>query len=167
MRVDNRFKIMPFHCFCAENCTNYIGQKGYFENEIDFFKCIDLCKYGTLEKIFCDQAESFQMKETKKDYKFFIPEYFVVPKEKKYRPFTLQEFCDIFTIGQPIKYRRKGKVGLEHEIILDGYAHEQIGDQTFTYIYIGVNDYTLDELFEEYEWQESDTGEFKPFGVEE
>ena len=29
-------------------------------------------------------------------------------KEKKYRPYTFREFKDIFTIGQPIKYRRKG-----------------------------------------------------------
>lgn len=167
MRVDNRFKIIPFCCFGAENCTNYIGQKGYFANDIEFFKCMDLCNYGTLEKIFCDQAESFQMKETKKDYKFFIPEYFVVQKEKELRPYTLEEFTEKFTVGQPIKFREKGRVGCERYLILNGYEYEQRNDKTITYIYIGLVGYTFDELFNDYEWQEHYTEDFEPFGVEE
>ena len=167
MRVDNRFKIIPFCCFNADLCENYIGQKGYFENDIEDFKYMDLCKYGTLEKIFCDQAEPFQMKELRKDFKFFIPEYFVVPKEKQFRPYTLEEFTEKFKVGLPIKFREKDKVGCERYLILNGYEHDQRNDQTITYIYIGVVGYTFDELFNEYEWQASDTEEFKPFGVEE
>ena len=43
--------------------------------------------------------------------------------------------------------------------------HEQRNNKTITYIYIGSNRYTLDELFDNYEWQEHYTEDFKPFGV--
>lgn len=38
---------------------------------------------------------------------------------------------------------------------------------TITYIYIGSQGYTLDALFNDYEWQEHYAEDFKPFGVEE
>ena len=52
-------------------------------------------------------------------------------------------------------------------LILNGYRHEQRNNKTITYIYIGSNRYTLDELFNAYEWQEHYTEDFQPFGVEE
>ena len=167
MKLDKRFKVLPFCCFGAEKCAKYIGQKGYFTNNIDFFKNIDLCIYGTLEEVYGDQADSFQMRDNRKYFRYFIPEYFVMPKEKQYRPYTLMEFTEKFTMGQPIKFRPKGKVGYERFLILNGYEHEQRGEQTFTYIYIGLSGYTLDELFNAYEWQEHYTEDFEPFGVEE
>ena len=57
MRVDNRFKVLPYCCFNADLCEEYLGHNGYFENDIEDFKCMDLCKYGTLEKIYCDKAQ--------------------------------------------------------------------------------------------------------------
>lgn len=167
MKLDERFELLPFCCFGAEKCVKYIGQKGYFTNNIDFFKNIDFCIYGTLEEVHAEQADSFQM-YNRKFFRYFIPEYFVVkPEEKKYRPYTFQEFCDKFTVGRPIKYRRKGNVGCERYLILNGYEHEQREGQTFTYIYIGPIPYTFDELFRAYEWQEHYTKDFEPFGVEE
>lgn len=166
MQLDKRFKAFPFCCFTAENCSEYINQKGYFANNISSFRDINSCTYGTLEKNFCDRANSFQIKENKTEYSFFIPEYFVKPKEKQYRPYTFMEFTDKFTVGRPIKYRRKGKVGWECYLILNGYRHEQHNDQTITFIYIGSYPYTLNQLFKDYEWQEHYTEDFKPFGVE-
>ena len=57
--------------------------------------------------------------------------------------------------------------GCERYLVLNGYMHERYNDndQTITYIGLGSGGYTLQELFEEYEWQASDTEEFKPFGV--
>ena len=100
-------------------------------------------------------------------YAYCLPVELVTPKEKEFRPYTLKEFFDKFTVGQPIRFRRKGVLGCERYLILNGYIHERYNDQTITYINIGSGGYTLQELFEEYEWQESDTEEFKPFGVEE
>ena len=167
MELDKRFKVLPFCCFGAEKCNKYINQKGYFSNDIGDFKCIDLCKYGTLEKIYSDQPDPFHAKEAFIDFKHFIPECFVKPKEKKFRPYTFMEFTDKFTVGQPIKFRQKGAEGYERYLILNGYQHEQHEGRTVTYIYIGSYGYTLDALFNDYEWQEHYTEDFKPFGVEE
>ena len=166
MELDKRFTVLPFCCFNAKKCAIYIGHKGYFTNNIDFFKNIDFCIYGTLEEVYAEQADSFQM-DNRKFFRHFIPECFVKPKEKKFRPYTFMEFTDKFTIGRPIKFRPKGEVGWERYLILNGYVHEQRGDQTFTYISIGSCGYTLDELFNAYEWQEHYTEDFEPFGVEE
>ena len=75
------------------------------------------------------------------------------------------EFNDKFTVGQPIKFRKKGEVGNERYLILNGYSHNEILGETTTDIYIGRGAYTLDELFTKYEWQEHYTEDFEPFGV--
>lgn len=168
MKLDERFRVLPFCCFGTDKkaITNHIGKKGYFANRISLFNNIKLCKYGTLGTVLGDQQESFYMNETEETFSFFIPECLVKPKEKKYRPYTLMEFTKKFTIGQPIKFRIKGKVGCERYWILIGYQHEQYNEQTVTYINLGSGGYTLQELFEEYEFQEHYTEDFKPFGVE-
>lgn len=51
--------------------------------------------------------------------------------------------------------------------ILTGYRESQYDDRSVTHVYIGSCPYTLEELFEEYEWYDDDTKDFKPFGVEE
>lgn len=86
---------------------------------------------------------------------------------KKYRPFTLMEFTDKFPVGHPIKFRPKGEAEREMYLILLGYRLALSKDQTIPYISIGHFTYLLDELFDEYEWQETDTGGWKPFGVED
>lgn len=169
MELDKRIKALSdiLTCFDIEKAKQFIGQNGYFANTISYFSDIKFCKYGTLKSVLGDRQESFYMSETDEGFSFFIPECFVEPKEKQYRPYTLMEFCDKFTVGQPIKFRQKGAEGYERYLILNGYQHEQHEGRTVTYIYIGSYGYTLDALFNDYEWQEHYTEDFKPFGVEE
>ena len=86
---------------------------------------------------------------------------------KQFRPYTLTEFKNKFTVGRSFYFRKKGEEGCEVYSILSGYHHEQYKDQTITYIYIGYCKFTLDELFNDYEWQDPATGDWKPFGIEE
>lgn len=167
MELDKRIKSKEdiLTCFDIEKAGQFLGHKGYFANVNSSYQNLDNKAYGILTEI-KDAAYSFKM-DNNEYWRFFIPEIILKPKEKKYRPYTLMEFNDKFTTGQPIKFRPKGKVGWERYLILNGYVHEQRGDQTFTYIYIGISGYTFDELFNAYEWQEHYTEEFKPFGVEE
>lgn len=164
-RIDSLSDIFNFSD--VENAKQFIGQKGYFTNTIYFFKDLQSCKYGTLINVFNDSVSynTFRRKEDGAYYEFFIPESFLKPKEK-YRPFTLEEFQKIFTIGQAIKFRKKGEKKDEWLSILTGYWNHQIEDEVITYILIGPVQYTLDELFEEYEWHDPDTGEWDLFGVE-
>ena len=62
--------------------------------------------------------------------------------------------------GKPLQRLKK---------VVNGYRYAQNYDQILTYIYLGPFTHTLDELFDkyEYEWQESGSIVWKPFGVEE
>ena len=168
MQLDKRFKVLPFCCFGTDKkvITNHIGKKGYFANTISYFSDIKFCKYGTLGSVLDDRQESFYMSETGETFSFFIPECFVKPKEKKYRPYTLQEFLQKIPIGKPIIFRQKGTTKYEKCLIINGYSCEDWSGLPTPYICIGNIMYSLDALFIDYEYKNDYTEDFKPFGVE-
>lgn len=172
MELDKRIKALSdiLTCFDVERAKEFLGEKGYFAGDLYCFMNLQRsCLYGTLANVFDDPDDVFQRKEDRIYYPYFVPECLLKIKEKQYRPYTFMEFTDKFTVGQPIKFRRKGKVGHERYLILNGYEHELDGlhdDQTITYVYIGAIPYTFNELFKNYEWQEHYTEDFNPFGVE-
>ena len=165
MELDKRFKVLPFCCFGTEKkvVTNHIGKKGYFANEISSFRDINLCIYGTLEAVHGDQAESFEMRDNRKFYRYFIPECLVKPKEKQYRPFTLNEFLHIYELGDIVTFRCKYN---DHRYagIVTGYETDKEGDKAI--IHIGCYSYLLSVLFTDYERINSEEGKWVPFGVE-
>ena len=165
MELDKRFKVLPFCCFGTEKrvVTNHIGEKGYFANEISSFCDINICKYGTLGSVLGDQQESFYMSETEESFSFFIPEYFVKPKEKQYRPFTLNEFLHIYELGDIVTLKCKYN---DHRYagIVTGYEAEKDGDKAI--MHIGCYSYLLSVLFTDYERLNTE-GEWVPFGVDE
>lgn len=173
MELDKRFKVLPFCCFGTDKrvVTNHIGKKGYFANDIDFFKSIDLCEYGTLEKIYCDEAKSFQMREKTTSFRFFIPECFVKPKEKNYRPYTLNEFLDKYTVCANIRIRQRdrtyqyfGKL-IGYEFPTDPNTGKQKGDNDAV-VCIGGYSFKLTELFTDYEQYDNMKDIWVPCGVE-
>lgn len=169
MELDSRIKSLPdvLTCFDIEKAKKFLGEKGYFAGDLYCFTdLVRSCPYGTLANILDDPDDTFQMKENSIYYPYFIPEFSLKPKEKRYRQYTFMEFTAIFTIGRPVKFRKKGAVGQERYLILNGYSHVQRGNVTTPFIYMGSTPYTLDELFRAYEWQEHYTEDFKPFGVE-
>ena len=163
MELDKRFKVLPFCCFGTDKkvITNHIGKKGYFANLISSFRDIRFCQYGTLGIVLGDQQESFCMNETGATFSFFIPECFVKPKEKKFRPYTLEEFCN--EGFEVVVFRHKNDESLEYHVRYNGYLKY---DNDVYVIIFGNKLYQLNELFENYEYLDDD-GEWKPFGVEE
>ncbi len=168
MKLDSRIKALSdiLTCFDTERAEQFIGQKGYFADYHSAFTDLSDRDVGLLTEI-RDHDYTFHREEKGGYFRFFLPESCLKPKEKKFRPYTLEEFEDEFTIGRPIKFRKKGEVENEKYLILNGYSHRQINGERITYIYIGSNLYALDELFENYEFQSHFTEEFEPFGVEE
>ena len=168
MELDKRIKSLSdvLTCFDVERAKEFLGEKGYFAGDLYCFTDLQSCYYGTLTDACDDQAGPFHMREDNAYHQHFIPECLLKIKEKQYRPYTFMEFTNKFTVGQPIKFRQKGAEGYERYLILNGYQHEQHEGRTVTYIYIGSYGYTLDALFNDYEWQEHYTEDFKPFGVE-
>ena len=168
MELDKRIKSLSdiLTCFDVERAKEFLGEKGYFAGDLYCFTDLQSCTYGTLTDACDDQAGPFHMREDNAYHQHFIPECSLKSKEKQYRPYTFMEFTDKFTVGQPIKFRQKGAEGYERYLILNGYQHEQHEGRTVTYIYIGSQGYTLDALFNDYEWQEHYTEDFKPIGGE-
>ena len=163
MELDKRIKSIDSIRSFNTNNDDCLGKFGYFTNFITNFDDLNSIRKGICS--FKDGSQ-FPFYEGDQSFQFFIPEFSLKPKEKKYRPYTFIEFTDKFTVGQPIKFRRKGMIGHERYLILNGYEHERDCDQTITYVYIGPISYTFNELFNNYEWQVHYTEDFEPFGVE-
>ena len=145
-----------------------LHEKGYFTDDITSFIDLKNCRYGELinhDDNHYSYCCEFNGGDTIAWFAFYIPESSLKREEKQYRPYTLMEFKDKFNIGQPISFRKKGEVGNERYLILNGYSNCKLFDEITTDIYLGRGAYTLDELFNKYEWQASDTEDFQPFGV--
>ena len=170
MELDKRFKVLPFCCFGTEKCEKYIGQKGYFAKRISYFSDINSCKYGTLEKIDSDQ-EPFYLNETEQYFSFFIPECLVKPKEKNYRPYTLNEFLDKYRVCANIRIRQRdrtyqyfGKL-IGYGFPTDPNTGKQNGDND-AIVCIGGYSFKLTELFTDYEQYDNMKDIWVPCGVE-
>lgn len=174
MKLDPRIILLTDIITCfdtgSEKTKKNIGKKGYFSFRLGSFYDLSICDYGTLDLI--DTAnrnddhgsdDVFHRKENDCYYSFFIPDSSLLkPKEKKYRPYTFKEFKDIFTIGQPIKYRRKAYRELIHNVMFIGYREDNMG----LIVLLGNAAYSLEELFEQYEYFFENGKTWVPFGVE-
>lgn len=167
MKLDKRIidRKYIYDCFNADKAKELIGEDCYMTNDIELFKDLGRINIYKLDKI----EDGFYNAEEDEYFDFCLPVRWLKPeeKQKQFRPYTFMEFTDKFTVGQPIKFRRKGMVGHERYLVLNGYEHERDSDQTITYVYIGPIPYTFNELFRDYEWQEHYTEDFEPFGVEQ
>ena len=150
-----------FTCFDTECAEQYIGKQGYFTNCYTLFANINSLVKGTLTKI-CDSSvnEKYATNVGEKYYSFFLPEDYLKPEEKVFRPCTLDEFG--LNIGDLIKFRRKGDNDFEVCTMYMGYRKN--GDVK---VLLGECYYSLEELFSNYEWYDNDSDTWEPFGVEE
>ena len=104
LKLDKKIESLSdiFNFSDVEKAKQFIEQKGYFTNNIYFLENIQqLCQYGTLTYVYSTAFayNTFRRKEDGAYYEYFIPESFLKPKEKKFRPYTLEELpikvCDI------------------------------------------------------------------------
>ena len=157
MKLDKRIinGKRPLTCFDIEEAEKYIGKLCYMCDEYNLFYQLNLIEPAILMGV--EDCEIPFHYGQDKQAEFCLPCDWIT---KEYRPYTIDEFYERFQMGEPIRYRRKGDV-LVRCLILNRYA-----DSEGT-VYIGNILYTLDELFNRYEWYEDYTEDFKPFGVEE
>lgn len=169
MKLDPRIKSMSdiLTCFDIEQANNFLGEKGYFAEALANFNYLDIRKYGTLTDV---RNDDYPFREGNDEYwSLFIPESRLKTKEKKFRPFTIEEFRQKFTIGQSIKYRHKENIVLENETLFVGFEFLPGNDYhggAITRVLIGHFCYGLDELFAKCEYKDVQ-GKWVPFGIEE
>lgn len=142
--------------------SDLIGTTVYASNSIEDFQDLDRCKKGIVDHI--NSPHGFAVTFENDDTLFFdfvIPGFSVKVEEKVFRPCTLDEFG--LHIGDLIKFRRKDDHNFEICTMYMGYRRKNGGVN----VLLGNNYYTLKELFEDYEWYDSDSHTWEIFGVEE
>lgn len=161
LELDPRIKDRKFifDCFNADEAKKYIGKECYLTDWLAGFGGVEILKIGKLTAInanglfFCGSDA----------YTYCLPVEFVAPKEKKYRPYTLEEFTSKFIVGGLVKFRPKDEPEVRQCLVLLGYKCTP----KYTFIYIGNSAYTLNDLFNHFEWYDDNAGQWKPFGIPE
>ena len=173
MELDKRIKDIGTIQTILRYDVNCIGCKGYFFDEFIQTKDLSKCRYGELIDITThDDRNDLCFKAEYEEglvgfYRFFIPESDLEPIEKKYRPFSLEEFSNIFKVGDLIVFKGKGCCDEVKVAMFTGYITdvERIDDKTpgACEVMLGIFHYSLFSLFEDFE--RFYNGRWLPFGV--
>lgn len=171
MKLDKRIikGKKPLDCFDVDIARQFIGKKGYFSHYVNNYADLKNTALGTLEGTGDTFHESFCCTEEPFDnyyYEFFLPAEWVKEPEKKYRPFSIEEFLKIFNTGDLVEFRYKDSDEFKCAMFT-GYITdvERIDDKTpgACEVMLGIFHYSLFSLFEECELFYN--GEWQPFGV--
>jgi len=175
MKLDKRIKDIGTIQTILRYDVNCIGCKGYFFDEfVDIKDLSRCCRYGELVNITTDCHENdlcfkAKLKSDTNFFRFFISEADLEPIEKKYRPFSLEEFSNIFKVGDLIVFKGKGCCDEVKVAMFTGYITdvERIDDKTpgACEVMLGIFHYSLFSLFEDFE--RFYNGRWLPFGVVE
>lgn len=159
----------PLDCFDAENSElikPFLNKEGYFSNNLENFCLLDGCFKRLLSNVFKERKSCFTDDEGR-DWKFFLPVEWVKESEKKYRPYSLEEFSNIFKVGDLIVFKGKGCCDEVKVAMFTGYITdvERIDDKTpgACEVMLGIFHYSLFSLFEDFE--RFYNGRWWPFGV--
>ena len=172
MELDSRIKEgkKPLTCFDVDIAKQFIGKKGYFSHYIDNYADLKNTVLGTLGSTGDTFHESFCCAEEPFDnyyYEFFMPAEWVKEPEKKYRPFSLDEFSNIFKIGDLVEFRYKDSDEVKCAMFT-GYITDvdRIDDKNpgSCELMLGCFHYSLLSLFEKCELFLD--GKWQPFGIE-
>ena len=176
MKLDKRIKALTDIQSITDGCHDweFMTKKGYFAESITEFENLKKCVYA--EYIgYREHERCFHYWDEKdgKDYthyaRYFIPEDSLLPEdkqEKRYRPFSLEEFLEIFGIGDQIVFRVKNADDIKCAMFT-GYITdvERIDDKTpgACEVMLGVFHYSLLDLFKDFE--RFYNGRWWPFGA--
>lgn len=119
MELDKRIKEgkRPLTCFDIDTAEEYVGKKCYISNEYDFFRNLDFTQQKILNDIEdCETPFHYDSDGFDKQAEFCLPCDWVKDPEKKYRPYSLNEFLEQYKIGETVTFRlKKGEHILEAE----------------------------------------------------
>lgn len=184
MKLDSRIikGKRPLTCFDTEQAKQFLGKECYFSDHLcTFNELLEAYNYVTADLLISKEkhlyvGELLTVSDSDGScyeagingeaewFQFCLPCEWVKEPEQKYRPFTPDEFADTFTIGEPIIFRRKQSKRLyEYNVLFIGCCF--LGDNTD--VVLGNDRFSLETLFNNYEWRQHGSYEWKPFGMEE
>lgn len=164
----------PLGCFDTEEAKEFLGEKGYFCNNLSRFCYLNSCSPAYLRNIFvhdesCFEASRIDWPNT--NYKYFLPAEWLKPNpeepENKWRPFTLDEFIDRFDLELGTRvFLIRYKTHPEHQkrLLLTGLIHDK--DPGLCGVCLGGFQFTFSDLFDMFDVRFGEN-DWQPFGVEE
>lgn len=156
----------------TETAAHFIGKECYFSDDLDNFDYLDEFKdrlivdgdysnmyKGKLLGIFAnDNAFIVDENDIGSRFDYCLPAEWVKEPEKKYRPYTLTEFVNSYSLGEEIILKRMNSNKIIHGLFLEYIEDNQE-------VRLGSYWYRFEELVNNYELY---TGKgWKPFGIEE
>ena len=168
MELDKRIKAITDIKSVTDGCHDWelMNKKGYFANRIVNFTDLSTCAYGEYAE-YREHDQCFLCEGDKTYYSYFLPEDVLEPVEKKYRPYSLEEFLKIFDIGDQIDFKGKGYCDDVQVAMFTGYITDvdrsDDKEPGACEIMLGVFNYSLFSLFEDFELLYH--GKWQPFGV--
>lgn len=167
MELDKRIRaIVDILTVINSDMGGIIGKTGYFGNSIMDFKRLDTCEHGELTGIIRNTDRCFEYENCadsgRQGYCYFIPEDYLLPEEpeKKYRPFSLNEFLNRYRLGNTVYFRRIGYKEVKCAMFVEYVRGESPEENQ---IVLGNMRYTLAYLFKNHELSLEDI--WRPFGV--
>ena len=107
MKLDSKIKSLSsiLTCFDNETAKSFIGQKGYFTNDLYRFSDVLSCYHDTLTNVKDNDDDNYIFNDDDNHYwDLFIPESRLLIEKKKYRPFDPATFEQHYDIGSVIEY---------------------------------------------------------------
>lgn len=165
MNLDIRIKSISdiFTCINMEKAKQFIGKRGYFADCMISFEDLSQRELYTLDRIDDDEIPFVS---SNVHWRYFLPVDNLKPAEKKYRPYTLEEFLnegfEVLNEGlEIVVFREKGNPSMEYHVRYNGYRK---CDNVYKVI-LGNISYMFSDLFEDFE--RFYNGRWYPFGVKE
>lgn len=173
MKLDSRIieGKKPLTCFDTEEARKFEGEEGYFSNYPRAFAdgeaSIDECAEKGILKLEGNHENCpYVNKTTRLNYPYFLPAEWVKPEkpEIKWRPFSLEEFCKTFKVGDVVKLRKKDLQIAECAMFIGHAEYSEVNKPGANHITLGFDHYSLSSFFNNYELFID--GKWQPFGVE-
>lgn len=166
----------PLTCYDIDEAEKYVGKKCYISNNYDFFRNLDFTQPKILNGVE-DCEEPFHYYDNTKDRQaeFCLPAEWVKEPEKKYRPYSLNEFLNEHEIGDKITYRTcrfkesKEQEFIRYKAMICGYQIMEGEANTPGKGFINLGGFwvSLQAMFDDYETPNSYLYPevWQPFGV--
>lgn len=176
MKLDSRIidGKKPLTCFDTEEARKFEGEEGYFSDYPKAFAdgeaSIDECaEKGILTLEGYHENCPYVNKTTRLNYPYFLPAEWLKPEEpeKKWRPFTLDDFVKRFDLEVGTRVfliRSKTTPVNQRRLLLTGIIQDK--DPCVCGVYLGGCYFTFSELFQKFDVRFGKE-DWQPFGVED
>lgn len=173
MKLDSRILEgkKPLTCFDLKEAKKFEGKEGYFSDRPRDFANgeipIEQCATKGILKL--DERSDncpYINKTTCLDYPYFLPAEWVKPEEHEeiYRAFSLNEFSELYAIGDVVTFRLKDCEVIEQSMLIGFQSSHDEDIPGNGFVLIGNCRYGFMELFNNYELKYLD--HWQPFGIE-